>query len=341
MSDGGQGGDRSAPPMVVIGLPTFRRPAGLRRILPLLLDQARHLEGADARVVVVDNDPDAGARAEVERWTAADLSYRHEPRPGIAAARNCALDAAAGSAALVCVDDDEAPEAGWLQALVDAWLAWDCAAVTGPVRSVFEGQVDDWVLASGLFATPARPHGSAVRGADSANLLLDLVALGRHGVRFDEEFGLSGGSDTMLAHTLRSHGEEIRWCQDAMMTEYVPADRSRRDWVLKRTVRTSNTWSRMRLALAGPERRRRTQAELTARGVYRLLRGGLVRLGGRLRHQVKADARGAVDMASGRGLLLGAYGVIRYEYGRADPRPEPPLRRGGQAVAGGSRRAAR
>ena len=110
---------------------------------------------------------------------------------------------------------------------------------------MFEGPADDWVLASGLFATSVRPTGGTVRGADSANLLLDLAALRRHGLRFDEEFGLSGGSDTMLAHSLRAHGEEIRWCQAALISEYVPAARSQRGWVLTRTVRTSNTWSRM------------------------------------------------------------------------------------------------
>jgi succinoglycan biosynthesis protein ExoM len=306
-------------PTVVIGLPTFRRPAGLQRILPLLLEQARELTGAQARVVVVDNDPDGGAREWVEAHLAADLRYVHEPRPGIAAARNCALDAATGSDVLVCVDDDEAPQPGWLQALVDAWLDWRCAAVTGPVQSVFEGPVDDWVLASGLFATSVRPTGGTVRGADSANLLLDLAALRRHGLRFDEEFGLSGGSDTMLAHTLRAHGEEIRWCQAALISEYVPAARSQRGWVLTRTVRTSNTWSRMRLALAGPGQRWRTRAELTARGLYRLLRGAVRQLSGLLRRRVSEQARGAIDMASGRGLLLGAYGVVRYEYRRSNP----------------------
>lgn len=303
-------------PTVVIGMPTFRRPVGLARILPLLLEQARSLNGAQARVVVVDNDPEGSARETVKGWQAADLLYLHEPRPGIAAARNCALDAAAGSDALVCVDDDEAPRPGWLQALVDAWLGWGCAAVTGPVESVFETEVDDWVLASGMFATSSRTTGASVRGADSGNLLLDVAALSRHGLRFDEEFGLSGGSDTMLAHSLRSCGEEIRWCQEALVSEYIPASRSRPDWVLRRTVRTSNTWSRMRLTLAGAGGRRKTQAELTARGLYRLLRGGTLRARGLLLHRISDDARGAIDMASGRGLLLGAYGVVRYEYGR-------------------------
>lgn len=308
------GADRT---WIVIGMPTYRRPAGLARILPILLEQARALRGAHATVVVVDNDPEAGAREQLADLLSDDLTYAHEPRPGIAAARNCVLDHALGASALVCVDDDEAPEPGWLQALVDSWLRWECAAVTGPVTSVFEGSADEWVRASGVFTMAVKPTGATVPGADSGNLLLDLSVLRRHQVRFDEQFGLSGGSDTMLAHTLRSSGETIRWCQQALVAEYIPELRSQRGWVLARTVRTSNTWSRMRLVLAGQDGSvLRTRLELTARGVVRLARGAIAVGLARARRQVVAEARGAVDMASGRGLILGAYGVVRYEYRR-------------------------
>ena len=322
MSETSPSVDTAAPtlPEVVIGMPTFRRPEGLARVVPQLLAQARALRGAVARVVVVDNDPDGSARSAAQAWQAEDFRYVHEPRPGIAAARNRALDEAQGAAALVCFDDDEAPLDGWLQALVDGWRDWGSAAVTGPVESVFEGAADDFVRASGVFATRRRATGTAVPGADSGNLLLDLATLERHGIRFDEQFGLSGGSDTMLAHTLRASGEQIRWCQEALAQEYIPASRSRRDWVVTRTVRTSNTWSRMRLVLARRDGGLlRTRAELTARAGVRLLRGGVTWARGRVAHRVDQEAHGAIDMASGRGLLLGAYGVVRYEYRRAEP----------------------
>jgi glycosyltransferase involved in cell wall biosynthesis len=301
-------------------MPTFRRPEGLARAVPVILDQVHALDG-QARLVVVDNDPDGGAAPLAARLGSLDtgLHYVLETRPGIAAARNRALDAAyeLGAHALVFIDDDEVPEPGWLNALVTGWATWGCAAVTGPVTSVFEGPADEWVRASGMFDRTERVSGSVNPGASSANLLLDLRVLRSLGIRFDEDFGLSGGSDTMLMHRLREMGGDIRWCQEAGVTEYVPASRSQHVWVVNRTIRTSNTWSRvaMRLAAEG-SRTWRTRAEMTARGAYRLARGSARWVFGRLSRQVRHQARGAVDAASGLGIILGAYGVVRYEYRR-------------------------
>ncbi|WP_406832162.1 glycosyltransferase family 2 protein [Pedococcus sp. KACC 23699] len=310
---------RPAPdgqPSVVVGLATYRRPADLARALPAVLAQVEELDRATARLVVVDNDPQASARGQVEGASPL-VTYVHEPRPGISAARNRCIAEAADADALVFIDDDEVPDPGWLQALVDAWVGWGCAAVTGPVTSIFDGDADDWVRGSGVFARTERVTGSVNPGASSANLLLDLAVLRRLGISFDEAFGLSGGSDTMLAHSLRSRGEQIRWCQEAGVTEHVPAERSRRAWVFSRVMRTSNTWSRVGMALAAtPARRARKRLELTARGVVRIVRGSLERVVARTSSDAPRDARGAVEVASGLGLLLGAWGSVRYEYRR-------------------------
>ncbi len=302
---------------VTIGMPTYLRPEGLRRIIPVLVRQASELTEADVTIVVVDNSAEGGAFAVLRPWLGDGLRYEHEPTPGIAAARNRALDAAAGSDVLICCDDDEVPADGWLRSIVSAWTTWRCAAVTGPVETIFDGAADEWVQSSGMFVTARRKTGCLVPGADSGNLLLDLEQLGRMGLRFDERFGLSGGSDTMLAHSIRERAGEVRWCQEALMREVVPQQRLRRSWVINRTVRTSNTWSRMRLALTTrPAERLRTRVELSARGGYRLLRGTARVCRGQIVDDVVDQALGSVDVASGRGLLLGAFGGTRFEYSR-------------------------
>nr|WP_284288167.1 glycosyltransferase family A protein [Angustibacter aerolatus] len=80
----------SAP---VIAVLTYRRPDDLAQVLPALVVQAA-ATAPRARVLVVDNDPDAGAREAVAAFAADGVEYAHEPQPGIAAARNRALDAA-------------------------------------------------------------------------------------------------------------------------------------------------------------------------------------------------------------------------------------------------------
>jgi len=307
-----------ARPRVVVGLATYRRPEGLARILPLLSQQVLSLKNADARIVVVDNDPHAGAREQVLVLADPRITYVHEARPGIASARNRALDEAQDADALVFIDDDETPQVGWLQALVDCWKRYGCAVVTGPVHPVADPDVDAWVMACRVFEHVKRETGSLNAGAGTNNVLYDLRVLRHHGARFDEAFGLSGGSDTMLAHLLRSHGEEIRWCAEAVVDDYIPADRATRDWVFRRTMRTSNTWARVHLRLASkPAGVMRERVELTARGGYRILRGAAGRAVGRATGDIRRHAVATVDIASGVGLIMGATGMVRYEYRRS------------------------
>ncbi|MGN6607607.1 MAG: glycosyltransferase family 2 protein [Jatrophihabitans sp.] len=305
---------------VVVAVATFRRPDCLARVLPRLVEQVEDLEAsglAGARVVVVDNDPAGGAESFVSSFGHPAVTYVHEPRPGISAARNRALDESAGADAVVFIDDDEEPLARWLQTLVRHWLIWRCAAVTGPVVTRFEGAPDPWVLASGVFDRRDRVTGQQLRGAASNNLLLDVAQLRSHGLRFDDAYGLTGGSDTRLTHDLVARGGLIRWVDEAEVVEYVPAARTTRSWVLRRTFRTSNDWSRVALDLAsGPGGRLLERAELTARAFVRAARGARRYLVGVLRHDVRRKARGLVELTEAAGVLAGAYGRVVSEYRR-------------------------
>ena len=62
----------------------------LTELLPMLVQQAAGEVGQDTSVLVVDNDPEAGARETCTGYHPA-VRYVHEPRPGIAAARSRAL----------------------------------------------------------------------------------------------------------------------------------------------------------------------------------------------------------------------------------------------------------
>jgi succinoglycan biosynthesis protein ExoM len=318
-------GPRSIDPdlEVVVAFATYQRPELVRTLLPLVMDQAKGLP-CRARVVVVDNDPDASARPVVEAVGSEDVDYHHEPRPGIAAARNRALDEADTADVIVFLDDDEEPETGWLETLVEAWTAWQCAGVSGPVVSHFDGPVDPWVSTCSTFRRPRRTSGTRVEGAATNNLLLDLHQLRRHDVRFDDRFGLTGGSDTMLTRTLIRRGGEIRWCDEALMHETVPAERATRSWALRRTRRTGNVWSRVQLALAeSPTGRLRTKLSLTARGCYRLLAGVLAVLAAWATRDLARRSDGELELAKGLGVLGGAWGHQVTEYRRE----ESPARR--------------
>ena len=302
---------------VVVALATYRRPSLLKVLLPLVVEQAESL-AHDAWVLVVDNDPEESAREVVTSFSARGVEYVPEPRPGIAAARNRALDAADGADVLVFLDDDEEPAPGWLTALVESWHGWKCAAVSGPVVSRFEGPVDPWVQACSTFRRPRRRTGTQLAGAATNNLLLDLAQLSRLDLRFDDRFGLTGGSDTMLTRTLVRRGGQIRWCDEAVMLETVPMERATRAWALRRTMRTGNVWGRVAVAQAGSRSGRvRTRAELSLRGAYRVASGTLEAILGLTLRDLTRRSDGELEMAKGLGVLRGAYGHAVTEYRRA------------------------
>jgi succinoglycan biosynthesis protein ExoM len=304
---------RSGALSVMVAVLTYRRPGDLSEILPLLEREAALVTGASVDVLVVDNDPDASAAHSVP----APARYVHEPQPGIAAARNRALAEAAGHDVLVFIDDDERPCAGWLAALLETFRAHPACGVVGPVVSSFATELDPWVSAGGFFVRRRMPTGRPVTVAATNNLLLDVETVRAAGLRFDERLGLAGGSDTLFTRRLVAAAGPLIWCDEAVVTDVVPAARSTRDWVMRRQLRSGNSWSRTALMLAGsPGGRLVLRLRLTAMAAARLAGGPARWLLGVVTGDVRHRATGAKATARGIGMLTGAYGYTYIEYRR-------------------------
>ena len=347
---------------LTIAMLTYRRNDYLAQVIPELLAQADDVCDAQttASVLIVDNDPQAGARAVVEAARAAlaggqseaaessgaadsdaavtsRLVYVHEPEPGIVAGRNRALSQAHGSDALVFIDDDEIPSPGWLKALVSTWRAQGCAAVTGPTPPTFEVAPSAWVVASGAFDSWEAADGAQVRSADTGNLLLDLAVVEGLGLRFDPRYGLTGGEDSLFTRQLTRAGGVIRFAAGAVVTKRVPAARARRTWVLERSLRSGSSWSRVRIDTAAPDggasgrlARLRLRLGYGAKGLAKAGIDGARAGVARIRGDVPAQARYEVSSRGGLGMVVGALGVHVREYGR-------PRRRRNTTPAGRSK----
>lgn len=299
----------------VVAVLTYRRPDQLRRLLPELVRQGAGRN--EIRVLVVDNDPAASGGPVVEALDDATVRYVHEPRPGIAAARNRALDESADDEVLVFIDDDEWPNANWLDALLDVRTHTLCAAVVGPVVSEFVGELDPWVKAGQFFDRRRLPSGTHVDVAATNNLLLDLQQVRAFGLRFDEDFGISGGSDTLFTRELHRRGGALVWCDEAVVIDQVPIERLTRRWVLLRALRSGNSWSRTSIKISkSAAERARVRVQLTARGALRTASGAAQFAGGCIVRSKPHQARGLRTAMRGGGMLAGAYGYVYSEYRR-------------------------
>lgn len=307
------GSERPDELHVVVAALTYRRPADLAALLPQLDREAGGV-GDLVDVLIVDNDPDGGARPQVEGFGGAH--YLHAPIPGIAAARNAALDASGDADLLVFIDDDERPVEHWLALLLATWRTSRPAAVIGPVVSTFDEEPSPWVQAGRFFSRRRLPTGTEVQVAATNNLLLDLGVVRASGLRFDERFGLTGGSDTLFTRQLRAAGGRMVWCDEAIVTDVVPRSRVDRQWVMHRAYRSGNSDALTALALARGLRRTALRLRFAAKGGVRMVAGAIPGWIGHRTGSLTMEARGARRRARGAGMLAGALGRAYVEYRR-------------------------
>lgn len=293
---------------------TYRRPEGLADAISMLRTQLDQVPGA--RLLVVDNDEQPSAASAVAEAAGGDVRVRyvHEPTPGIAAARNRALDEVGPEAVVVFIDDDEQPSESWLPTLLACQKETGAAAVVGPVLSRVDGDLDPWIAAGGFFVRLRHPTGTVVTTAATNNLLLDMRQVGR--LRFDLGFGLSGGSDTVFTRTLSARGGRIVWCDEAPVHDLVPAGRATREWVRARAARIGNSDSRAQVYLAPANLRPIARLRATARSLVRVFGGAARLILGRLTGSQTHHARGTRTLLRGVGMLRGAWGSYVTEYAR-------------------------
>ena len=300
---------------IAICVATYRRNDGLARALGGIARQRLPEWLAEGvRVLVVDNNADRQARPVVDAlpgypWP---LAYVHEPRPGLSRARNAMLDHCGEVDFIAFLDDDEVPQPDWLLRLVEIQQLYDADVVGGPVLPSFSQPPPGW-LAAGRFLEPARhPDGAVLETASAGNVLFRRSLVLRLGLRFDDALGFIGGEDIDFFDRLRRGGGTLRYCNNAVAHEAVPAERMRLGWLLRRWFRTGNSDGILYLARhVGPFGRLR----VAGRGLVRVALGSaavLVTLPfvGR-RHWMIGRL---YTVARGLGMICSACRLHYYEY---------------------------
>lgn len=204
-------------------VPTFRRPEDLGRLLPLLQAQA---EGRDVEILVIDNSPEAGARAQV---TALGVRYLHAATPGVAHARNLGIAEARGEY-LLFIDDDELPGPDWLANWLEVAGRGPDAAF-GPVRARFDMSPDPALerqLQSLFSRDMGRPDGAEITDRrawlGTGNALFHRRCF-PDPAPFDPRFNAGGEDVSLLRHLVEARGMRLFWSARTEVSERVPAAR--------------------------------------------------------------------------------------------------------------------
>jgi succinoglycan biosynthesis protein ExoM len=226
------------PPVTVI-IPTFRRPDGLSAAAHSVFAQTdvSHFE-----LMVVDNDPSASAQPlfNTLRETCPphiQLTYLHAPDPGVANARNCAVDAVKTDL-IAFLDDDQTAPSHWLSALLATHRKFPGAVIFGPVQACLPGAVRqhrDYF--AGFFSRlNDEPTGYSEKSFGCGNSLLDLTRLPAERPLFDPKTNETGGEDDTLFRRVREEKGRFAWASDAFVFEHVPENRAQLSYTLKRAM---------------------------------------------------------------------------------------------------------
>jgi succinoglycan biosynthesis protein ExoM len=227
----------SKKPSLSLIIPTFRRTEGLKRALRSIENQ--DLSAIDGfEIIVCDNDPLASAKPSFDAMVAQSqhpLRYVHEPRPGVAFARNTALSHAHYEF-IAFLDDDQEAHLDWLNALINTQKTFDADIVFGPVQSLIETpNLNHRAYMERFFA---RIGPSADQKLDHyygcGNALMRVSILPKDRPIFDLARNHMGGEDDGLFYALQCEGKVFAWSAGAMVNEIVPLKRARLSYTLPR-----------------------------------------------------------------------------------------------------------
>ena len=222
---------------VTVMIPTQRRLDGLAVAARSVFAQVG-VDLVGLELVIVDNDQVASAQATAAVLTGEapfPVHYVHEPRPGVANARNAGMAKAAGELIAFLDDDEEAPT-GWLAALLAAQARYDADVVFGPVRArAPAGVVEHRDYLERFFSREGPAEAGVIdHYYGCGDSLLRRAALPDPVAPFAVERNHIGGEDDMLFGHMRAAGARFAWEPAAFVWEDPVPDRLTLDYTIRR-----------------------------------------------------------------------------------------------------------
>jgi glycosyltransferase involved in cell wall biosynthesis len=189
-------------------------------------------------LVVVDNDVLDSARpivADLAKAAVIPVTYVHEPRPGVANARNAALAVSRGEF-LAFLDDDEEAMPLWLAELLSVQQRFDADVVFGPIQGRTPGAALRHKAFFETFYSRFGPSQDVLiqRHYGCGNSLVRRAAIPASERPFDTAFNRRGGEDDVLFSTMRRQGARFAWAARASVWEDPGANRLTLSYTLRR-----------------------------------------------------------------------------------------------------------
>jgi succinoglycan biosynthesis protein ExoM len=228
---------------------TFKRPVLLRKLIQSLFDQ-KNLEDIILEIIVVDNDIEKSAKeivSEFSNTSSITISYYEQPIQNIALTRNMALDKSSGHY-IAILDDDETADNYWIRNLIDTVVRYNADAVFGYVIPVFPHNTPVWIQQREIYFMPMGKTGAPALNYYTTNCMFKASNVKKFNLRFDTEYGLSGGSDRVFFDLLYEYKFKFVVCREAITYETISAYRTKLKSICYRQIQKGNNYGRIIIA---------------------------------------------------------------------------------------------
>lgn len=225
---------------------TFKRPTLLNELIQSLFEQ-KNIEDIILEIIIVDNDSDKSAMEIVDKFSdtsSIKISYYTQPIQNISLTRNMALDKSTGQY-LAILDDDETADKYWIRNLLEATKKFNADAVFGYVIPVFDPAIPNWKRQREIYFEPIGNTGDTPLSFPTTNCMIKSDKVNQFNVRFNPEYGLSGGEDQVFFRLLSTYGARFVFSKEAITYEKISIFRSKLKSISRRAIHQGNAYGRI------------------------------------------------------------------------------------------------
>ncbi len=230
---------------VAIGVPTFKRPIGLKTVLDSI-SELKLDPDVSVVVIVADNEGSSGAGMSLVASLAENFPYSLTaipvPERGISQVRNALMKHAFFSLkvdGLAMVDDDEIVAPEWLQSFIEMQKMTGADVVGGAVLPKFENSMPpSWSIRLPVYFRPIEKQGiiSLVQSTTSVFFARSIVEKFPN-ERFDTLFSTYGGGDKEYFTRIKRLGAVFAFQPKSVSYEIFGKSRATLKWALERNYR--------------------------------------------------------------------------------------------------------
>jgi len=231
---------------------TYKRRELLKHLLDSLLYQ-KLPQDTELQVIVVDNDKERTVEDLVRKYkNKANIKFEYyvQPIKNISLTRNVAVKNSKGWY-LLFIDDDEVADEQWVYYHLEAIVRFNADGVFGCVFPIFHSETPDWIRKNKFYDKDSPPTGSLTDYTRTSNCIVKASILKAEEGPFEAEYGITGGEDTQLFTRLEKKGAKFISSKEAIVTEFIPPERTKVKWLFKKYYQMGNTVTRREIEFAG------------------------------------------------------------------------------------------